>query len=84
MHNEIFIPEVSEDENDTTKTPFDNFKMLWSDKLTYSTRNSEFSVNTSRSEIEQYIGVHIKMGLITDRFDLTSICGLAIATKISR
>ena len=72
-HNEVFNPEVSEDENYTAKTPLDYFKMFWLDTLTdlvventnlYSTQKSGFSIKTSRSEIEQYIGMHIKMGVI--------------------
>ena len=73
-HNGIFTPEVSENEDNTIKTQLEYFKMFWSDKLTdlvventnlYSTQKSGSSVNTSRSEIEQYIGMHIKMGVIS-------------------
>ena len=50
--------------------------MFWPDKLIdtvvgntnlYSTKKSGVSLNTSRSEIEQYIGntMHIKMGVIS-------------------
>ena len=48
--------------------------MFWSDKLTdtvvestnfYSTQKSVVSVNTGRSEIEQFIGMHIKMDVMS-------------------
>ena len=51
----------------------DYFKLFWSDKLQnlvveqtnlYSVQKSGASVNTSPTEIEQFIGMHMKMGII--------------------
>lgn len=51
----------------------DYFKLFWSDKLRnlvveqtnpYSVKKSGASVNTSPTEIEQFIGMHMKMGII--------------------
>ena len=51
----------------------DYFQMFWNDKLRnlvvehtnfYSVQKSGSSVNTSPSEIEQFIGMHMKMGVI--------------------
>ena len=55
-------------------TPLDYFRLFWTEELSdliadntnlYSTQKSGISVNTNRKEIEQFIGMHMKMGIVT-------------------
>jgi hypothetical protein len=52
-------------------TALDYFKLFWTDDLTdlvapnnYSVQKGKVSVNTNCHELEQYIGIHVKMGII--------------------
>ena len=62
-----------EEQDAQEKSPLDYFKLLWTDELTnlvveqtnlYSTQQSGNCVNTSKDEMEQFIGMHIKMGIV--------------------
>ena len=55
------------------KTPLEYFKMFWTDELTelvaeqtnlYSTQRSGRCISTTKNEIEQLIGMQMKMGII--------------------
>ena len=55
------------------KTPLEYFKMFWTDELTelvaeqtnlYSTQRSGRSIKTTKNEIEQLLGMQMKMGII--------------------
>ena len=54
-------------------TPLDYFKLFWTDALTnivventnlYSFQKKGKSINTCKEEIERYLGMHMKMGII--------------------
>lgn len=62
-----------EEQNVQEKAPLDYFQQLWTDEITnlvveqtnlYSTQQSGNCVNTSKDEMEQFIGMHIKMGIV--------------------
>ena len=62
-----------EDSDHEELSALDDFKMFWNDKLRnlvvehtnlYSVKKSGSSVNTSPSESEQFIGMHMKMVVI--------------------
>ena len=55
------------------KSPIDHFKLFWTDELNeliveqtnlYSTQKRFTSINTNKSEIEQFIGMQLKMGIV--------------------
>ncbi len=61
-----------EEQDVQERAPLDCFKQLWTDELTnlvveqtnmYSTQQSGNCVNTRKDEMEQFIGMHIKMGI---------------------
>ena len=65
---------VPHEENSTSiKTPFEYFKFFWTDDVNkkiaeqtnlYSVQKTGSSIKTDHHEIEKYIGMHLRMGVI--------------------
>ena len=69
--DESFIQE--KDEIEEMKSPLEYFRQFWPDDINelvaqqtnlYSTQKSGSSMNTTKPEMERFIGMHLKMGLI--------------------
>ena len=65
--------EQVEDDIEETKSPLQYFKQFWPDEINdlvveqssfYRTQKSGTSINTSTNQMEKFIGMHIKMGVI--------------------
>ena len=61
------------DETEEIKSPLEYFRQFWPDDINelvaqqtnlYSTQKSGTSMNTTKPEMERFIGMHLKMGLI--------------------
>lgn len=61
------------DEIEEIKSPLEYFRQFWPDEINelvaqqtnlYSTQKSGTSINTTKPEMERFIGMHLKMGLI--------------------
>ena len=64
---------LDKDNIEEIKSPLEYFRQFWPDEINdlvveqtnlYSTQKSGTSINTTKPEMEQFIGMHLKMGLI--------------------